>query len=53
LILIDALFSASWKKKKKNRKKNKKELWPLGFFSWAGHALLAMLCGIFVAFSCY
>jgi hypothetical protein len=48
LILIDALFFAFWEIKRKR----KREKWPEFFSPRSGHALLALLCGIFVAVRC-
>jgi hypothetical protein len=44
LILIDALSSAYWEKKKEREKQ------PGGFFPRVGHALLAVLHGVFTEF---
>jgi hypothetical protein len=55
LILIDALSSACWGKKRKGEKeKKKKQEKDGGHFSFprAGHALLAMMCRIFRTVRC-
>jgi hypothetical protein len=47
LILIDVLSSAYWEKEKQRKGK-----WLGGGFPRAGHALLAVSCGIFMAVRC-
>jgi hypothetical protein len=49
LILTDALSSICWEKKRKKRGKKKEKETSRDFFPRAGHALLALLHGVFMA----